>query len=162
MYNNLNRVIMSEYQKIDVKWISDGITLEMDSWAKQFGKYLCAIKDKDDDQNKKAALTTGQLRRFFGEVKHIESDIKKYKSDIIMLKLLLAYAVGRDIKKTKGGNVNKTRIDAFAKEITKAIDVVLEGKSDDEIISRFKNFVKVFEAVVAYHKYYGGQESSKN
>lgn len=141
-------------QKLEKEWIHNPITPEVVAWTESFGKHLCAYKDNNQE---KKALTTGQLRKFFGEVKRIDANVEKYKEDLIMLKPLLAYAVGRDKKNTGRGLANKTRIDDFAEEITKAIDAVLEGRNLKE---DFKRFVKILEAVVAYHKRYGGQENS--
>lgn len=143
-------------QKFEKQWIYSPITPEIVEWTKSFGKYLCAYNENNPS---KKALTTGQLRKFFGEVKRIEADVVKYKEDLVMLKPLLAYAVGRDKKKSGRELVNKTRIDDFAEEITTAIEAVLEGNNLKE---NFKKFVKILEAIVAYHKRYGGQENSSN
>ena len=76
-----------------------------------------------------------------------------------MLKPLLAYAVGRDKKKAGRDMVNKTRIEEFCKEMSKAIDAI-RYDNDDVLKSDYKNFVQIFESIVAYHKYYGGQENN--
>lgn len=147
-------------QKLDKSWIVKGINPEIVEWTKSFGKYLCAFEEINPQ---KKALTTGQLRKFFGEIKRIEADVLKHKADIAMLKPLLAYAVGRDKKKGfKGEMVNKTRIDDFEKEISTAIDAIRLNNSDDILKSDYRNFVQIFESIVAYHKYYGGQENSNN
>ena len=143
-------------QKFEKHWIYSPITPELVTWTESFGMYLCAYNENNPS---KKALTTGQLRKFFGEVKRIDADVVKYKEDLVMLKPLLAYAVGRDKKKSGRELVNKTRIDDFAKEITTAIEAVLEGSNLKE---DFKKFVKILEAIVAYHKRYGGQENSSN
>lgn len=143
-------------QKFEKKWIYAPITPMIIGWTESFGKYLCAYNESNPT---KKALTTGQLRKFFGEVKRIDADVIKHREDLIMLKPLLAYAVGRDKKKLGKDFINKTRIDDFADEITKAIDAVLDGNNLKE---DFKKFVKILEAIVAYHKRYGGQENSSN
>ncbi len=133
-----------EYPEFNKEWIGSPITLETSRWTEDFGKYLCAYEE--DKQGK--ALTTGQLRKFFGEVKRIETaGVQKCKDDLVMLKPLLAYAVGRAKK--------ENRIKEFSEEITNAIDAVLEG---EDIEGGFRNFVKILEAIVAYHKRYGGQD----
>ena len=139
-------------QKLKKEWIYSEITPEIAEWSESFGKFLCAY---DEPKPIKKPLTTGQLRKFFGEVKRIESNVEKNKEDIVMLKPLLAYAVGRD--KNNSGK-NKTRIEEFAKEVTTAVDAVINGKN---LKSDFKTFVKLLESIVAYHKYYGGKENSK-
>lgn len=134
-------------QKIDTDWVKNGINYDTVKWAESFGKYLCDLKPDGNPGIK--ALTAAQLRRFFGEIKRIELYIDKNKEDIIMLKPLLAYAIGKDTR--------KTRIKEFGEELFKAIDFILKNDCDPVL---FKNFVKILEAIVAYHKLYGGKESN--
>ena len=121
-------------------------------FAKRFGSYL----GKDDwrqetDRNgkmkkvKESKLTTSQLRKFFGEV-------KKQQTEFILLKPKLAYAVGR----AKDQNA---KINDFYHVISKAIDCVKADTHEDSE-KRFHNFIKVFEAIVAYHK--AAEESKMN
>jgi CRISPR-associated protein Csm2 len=134
-------------QHLDKQWIYKDITEDVVEWADSFGKFLCS------EQGTKP-LTTGQLRKFFGEVKRIETNLSSNKADIIMLKPLLAYAVGRD----KNDGRNKTKIDKFSEEMNRGIDAVIDGK---DLKSDFSHFVKIFEAIVAYHKFYGAKENNR-
>ena len=143
-------------QKLEKEWVWNGITPDIVKWTESFGKYLCKIEDPNDRDPKKA-MTTAQLRRFFGEVKRIDADVIKNKADIPMLKPLLAYAVGRD-KNSRGKN--KTRIEEFELEMRKAIDAIRWSDSDEVLKSDYKNFEQILESIVAYHKYYGGQENN--
>lgn len=137
------------------EWIHQPITQEIVEWCREFGKELS--KPKDDRNNReskdrnnresKNPLTTSQLRKFFGEVKRIEMQEELCAADIIMLKPLLAYAVGRD--------KNNTRIRDFQEQMTIAINGIRMDK--ENITKDFKNFINIFEAIVAYHKYYGGK-----
>lgn len=149
---------MEDYpkQKLDKQWVRDGITPSIVAWTESFGKYLCAFGEQRPE---KKALTTGQLRKFFGEVKRIDADVVKHKAEIPMLKPLLAYAVGRDKKSTRNGMVNSSRIEEFGKELTNAIDGI-RYDNDDILKSDYKNFVQIFESIVAYHKFYGGKENN--
>ena len=149
---------MQDYpnQKMEQSWVRNGITPDIVKWTESFGKFLCAY---EEDKPIKKALTTGQLRKFFGEVKRIDADVLKHKSEIPMLKPLLAYAVGRDKKKDVRGMVNKTRVEEFEQELSTAIDAI-RFDNDDILKSDYKNFVQIFESIVAYHKYYGGQENN--
>ena len=135
---------MSKYpdQKLDPMWIESGMTLDIVEWTDSFGKYL-ASKDV------KKPMTTGQIRKFYGEVKRIDAAIEKHKHDIPMLKPLLAYAVGRD--KAIGKN---SKIEDFEKELSKAIGAIRM----EYVVADYKNFVQIFESIVAYHKYHGGKE----
>lgn len=150
---------MEEYKypkPLKKEWVRDGITPDIVKWTESFGKYLCAFEEQKPE---KKALTTGQLRKFFGEVKRIDTDVIKHKSEIPMLQPLLAYAVGRDKKSTRNGMVNKTRIEEFGKELSSAIGAI-RFDNDYVLKSDYKNFVQIFESIVAYHKYYGGQENN--
>lgn len=131
---------------MEEKWIHNGITDEAIQWADEFGRNMSEGVDKVI-----GALTTSQLRKFFGELRRIDTDLDRKIGDLPMLKPMLAYAVGRD-KNDKG--MNKTKIGEFGKEISKGLNAIREGEHRK---SDFKNFVKLFEAIVAYHKYYGGK-----
>jgi CRISPR type III-A-associated protein Csm2 len=114
-------------------------------YAEEFGTFLGQDYEWRDDKGrykKKEALTTNQLRKFYGEVKR--QQMRGFnKSDFILLKPKLAYAVGR-AKKSKNGDIESNIAD-FYKIICQAIELVNDDKS-------FKNFIKLFEAIVAYHK----------
>ena len=128
------------------EWIQNGITDEAVDWANKFGEKLASR----DNANRLNPMTTAQLRKFFGEIRRIDADLNSKLDDLPMLKPMLAYAVGRD----RDGGVHRTKIGVFEKEITAGIDVVL--KSSDKK-SSFKNFLKLVEAIVAYHKFHGGK-----
>ncbi|MDD4150193.1 MAG: type III-A CRISPR-associated protein Csm2 [Bacteroidales bacterium] len=132
-------------QRFEKNWIYSPITEEIVKWTDSFSSYLTK---KEEYIN---PLSTSQLRKFFGELKRIESNFKEKKCDLPMLKPMLAYAVGRD-KNERGRN--KTKIKEFSEEINKGLDAI---RNDDNIEKDFKNFLKIFESIVAYHKYHGGK-----
>lgn len=140
---------------IQQEWISDKITQETVDFAKEFGKYLATtdswVEISRDGKTQKevygAILTTSQLRRFFGEVKRQQTNGYE-ESSFIMLTPKLAYAVGR-AKKDKKGNVRYVKIEDFFMVFEDAIKKV--GKSENKQ-QAFKNFISIFEAIVAYHK----------
>ena len=110
-------------------------------FAERFGNYL-AVVDSDSEP-----LTTSQLRKFFGEVKRQQMMKEFNETDFTMLKPKLAYAVGR--AKQNGKKNKAQKIDDFFVVIADAIDKVL---SSPDRTKAFKNFIKAFEAIVAYHK----------
>lgn len=115
--------------------ITGSITDKTVKFAQIFGTHL-GSDIKSGFKTDVAKLTTNQLRKFFGEVKR--QQMSGYdKTDFVLLKPKLAYAVGR----TKG----KSKITDFYDVMCAAIDSVTDKKS-------FKNFIQFFEAVVAYHK----------
>ncbi len=117
-----------QLQNPNVDWLRDGIDGEAINWAQKAGKHF-------------KYMTTSQIRKFFGEVRRIQGGFDRYKSDIPMLRAQLAYAAGR----------NKN-----VKPFQKTFEPMLVEVGQDK--ARFNNFVKLLEATVAYHKYYGGKE----
>lgn len=102
-------------------------------WAKSFGTDLA----KQVNGQRDSELTTNQLRKFFGEVKR--QQIKGYKSeDFILLNPKLAYAVAK-----------KGKRDAKINDFYFVFSRIMEKVKDEK---KFKNFIKIFESVVAYHK----------
>lgn len=117
------------------------VTNETVIFAKEFGAYLGKDKKKIDARSgreiiSEKKLTTNQLRKFFGEVKR-QQMVGYKETDFVLLKPKLAYAVGRADQNSK--------IKDFYYVMSNAIDLV----SNEH---QFKNFIKVFEAIVAYHK----------
>ncbi|MDO5760615.1 MAG: type III-A CRISPR-associated protein Csm2 [Bacteroidota bacterium] len=145
--------------KLNPQWVHEPIKQEIVGWCESFGEYLVT-----GDNNYSEPLTTSQIRRFFGEVKRIEMNLdasnKENKdaenlSKITMLNPLLTYAVGRKMKKVGREMKCTSAIKPFYEELSKAITEI--GKNKEHYKEYFKNFVKIFEAIVAYHKMYGGE-----
>ena len=143
---------MSWNKLIPENEIKEKVTDVTVEFAKEFVEHL----GKCDKQVK---LTTSQLRKFFGEVK--KQQMNGYdETEFILLKLKLAYAVGRARSKVKSVKLkDELRINDFYHVISKAIDCV-KADTHEESEKRFHNFIKVFEAIVAYHK--AAEESKMN
>ncbi|MEE0912914.1 MAG: type III-A CRISPR-associated protein Csm2 [Paludibacteraceae bacterium] len=123
--------------------ITEKVTNVTVDFAKRFGTHLGTSDIGNTGKPINNQMTTSQLRKFFGEVKR--QQMKGYdETDFILLKPKLAYAVGR-------ANGKNPKIKDFYDVISKAIDCV-KASSQEESKKRFKNFIKVFEAIVAYHK----------
>lgn len=124
--------------------ISEKVTDATIMFAKDFGFYLAeSVKDPVKNRVIEEALTTNQLRKFFGEVKR--QQLSGYdQTAFAMLKPKLAYAAGRAHKDKK-----KYKIDDFYFVLSDAIDKVNRSADKNKA---FKNFISVFEAIVAYHK----------
>jgi len=113
---------------------------EMVSIANEFGKHL---KDK--------GLTTSQIRKFLDAVITLKgsSSIGKdfdYRTETMMIKPKLAYAVGKD--RNKG---DRNAVKPLMEIMEPCIDRIY-AKED------FVQFAKFVEAIVAYHKYHGGRD----
>lgn len=115
----------------------------------EFGRNLAKRETGPDPRNpnhqktRKEAMSTSQIRRFFGALKRIQADFDNLKGEILLLEPKLAYAVGRD--------QNNSKIDEFFREISPLIRDINEDEK------KFKNFVSIVEAIVAYHKVQGGK-----
>lgn len=133
---------------IDECWFRDKVTEKTVDYANKFASHLA-----EGDKRETLALTTSQLRRFFGAMKNLQMNIQISgfnESGFVMLKPQLAYAVGRARKNNSSFHTYK--IEDFADVLSKAIDIV--NASDNKDLA-FKNFIRFFEAIVAYHKVYG-------
>lgn len=88
------------------------------------------------------SLTKSQIRNIYGAVKKMQMKGKLDTHKLLMLKPKLAYAAKRH-----GGGVNTLK-----DVLTQAIDLV----GNDQ--QKFNRFVDFFEAILAYHKAYGGRD----
>ncbi len=104
-------------------------------------------------------VTTSQIRNIFGTVRAIEQDVKMSDDDeplplhvqreLQMLRPKLAYQYGR--VQGREDDPDKAAIGALTKILSDAISLV---GADTR---RFRNFVDFFEAILAYHRRYGGR-----
>lgn len=98
-------------------------------------------------------LTTSQIRNIFGEVRSIEQEVGleeetlplNVQRRLLMLKPKMAYQIGRFS--------NNNALRALVDTLSRAIDLI----GND--VRRFHTFVDLFEAILAYHRRYGGKTS---
>jgi CRISPR-associated protein Csm2 len=121
--------------------LDTGISSEHLVVLEEWGHYLA-----NGETNVKK-MTTSQIRRFFGEIKRIQADFINSKKDIILLDPKIAYAVGRS--KKESGKM-RVAIEEFYNQVSPLIRSIQEDEK------KFKNFVHVCEAIVAYHRAKGG------
>ena len=120
----------SNYQQ---KWIAQDIDGDFPVFAETIGKYMA-------ENN----LTNSKIRSIYGEMKRIQmGDYDKEKASFILLRPKVAYALGRDIG-NKGLQLFKIMFDNCSAS-------VVDKRT-------FLNFCNVFEAVLAYHRAYGGKD----
>lgn len=135
--------------KLKKEWIQDGISDETVNWSKSFGEFL------QSNARGTGPLTSSQIRKFYGELKRIQSDPIKFSADIPLLKAKLAYAVGREAKNNRGQISYSTKLKELFDELEKGIDYI--RKDENNIKHDTINFVKIVESIVAYHKFFGGK-----
>lgn len=94
-------------------------------------------------------VKTNQIRKLFGAIRQIEAKgfgVKETLIDVKMLEPRLAYAYG------KATGTSKEGLKLLYDNLKEPIRVIGDDKD------KFKNFVMVVEAIVAYHKAEGGQD----
>ncbi|MGQ9895157.1 MAG: type III-A CRISPR-associated protein Csm2 [Roseiflexus sp.] len=104
-------------------------------------------------------VTTSQIRNIFGTVRMIEQEVKtldddkplpiRVQRDLQMLRPKLAYQYGR--VQGRDDDPKKAAMGALTGILSEAIALV---GSD---VRRFRNFMDFFEAILAYHRRYGGR-----
>lgn len=125
-------------------WITGGADKAMIAFADKAGKYMAPNSQKD-----KQALSKSQIRNVFGEMKRIQlkwgktSNINECISSFMLLKPKVAYAEGRN--KTMG-------LSLFKKIFDEGWGYVDNNRKN------FNNFCALLEAILAYHKAYGGKD----
>ncbi len=108
------------------------------------GKYAEKLAERS-----RSRLKTTQLRRFFGAIKDIAKNLEvnewnKVEADFYLLKPKLAYAKGR-----------KLIPDEFYCVVKSLMNKIDKGDENNKK-ENFIRFVQFLEAVVAYHKFHGG------
>lgn len=102
-------------------------------------------------------LKASQVRKVFTEVRKIEALWEQEDKRgaalrrLVMLKPKLAYQEKR--QERRDGSPMKP----LSTALTSAIDIVANEKNTEKQDTYFRNFIEFFEAVLAYHKYLGGQ-----
>jgi CRISPR-associated protein Csm2 len=125
-------------------WVSERLDDAAITFAEDFGQHLC---DLQQGRPGRMALTTSQIRNFFGEVKRIQArGFEKQRTSFLLIRPKLAYAEARVLAKNRD-----SRISDFRKVMELAHGAVRTEP-------QFQNFVDFLEATLAYHKFYGGRD----
>jgi CRISPR-associated protein Csm2 len=103
---------------------------------------------------KEMGLATNQIRALFGEVRQIQGqwsmggeNRQRAARRLILLKPKMAYRA----RKERGRAVSE-----LVEVLRPALDEVIAEKDSEKQNGHFKRFVEFFEAILAYHKAYGG------
>jgi len=91
-------------------------------------------------------LSTSQIRRIFSDVKQMEN---YDKNRLNLLRPKMAYTAARHGHKKQG------RLVGEIVDLQEVLDECIRKTNSEE---EFKNFRDFFEAILAYHRYYGGKE----
>ena len=118
-------------------------TRELVGWANDIGKSL-----------KNQGLATNQIRSLYGEVLQIQAMWSMGSNQrelalrrLVLLKPKMAYRARRERGKA---------VQDLVSVLEPALDLVITEKDLGQQDLYFQNFVDFFEAILAYHKAYGG------
>jgi CRISPR-associated protein Csm2 len=123
------------------------------------------ILSLEKNRRNEFALRTNQLRKFLSAVNTVSNKVNVYQAQILSANpsrmskdLVLSEQLAAEIKYLKvkiayqAGRERAVRDFVQKAELTKKID---EIGTD---LSKYKEFAKYIEALVAYHKFYGGKD----
>lgn len=100
-------------------------------------------------------LTTNQIRNVFGTVRQIQmrwpTNARDAYREAVLLRPKMAYYAERE-KKTKERSEG---METLQKTLEPALKLLTDNGQPS--LERFNRFVDLFEAIVAYHKKYGGK-----
>jgi len=143
-----NKVKVDGVAKIK-EWMSSetGLNRLAIEFAEKFGQALAEKK-----------LSTAQIRNVFGEVRRIEMKMREswdeaVETSVLLLRPKLAYSAKRASQKAPIAQELEAVLSAGLKEVS-------AGKDENDKQRRFQRFADFFEAVLAYHKAYGGKENN--
>ena len=118
------------------EWISVGADSDMNNYADEAG-----------NQMKRGGLTNAKIRSIYGEIKRIQmSGFSKNTSAFYLLKPKVAYAYGRE----KNNRETEAGLSIFKQVFDNAFKYVTDDNS-------YNNFCNLMEAIIAYHRAYGGK-----
>jgi CRISPR-associated protein Csm2 len=114
-------------------WITDKIDEDAVKFSEKFGNYLANNR-----------LTTSQIRNIYGELKRIQmKGFEGEKTSFLLLLPKMAYAAKRN--SNEGLNAFKKVFDELHKSVKNEM--------------HYKNMMDLMEAILAYHKAFGGREN---
>jgi CRISPR-associated protein Csm2 len=120
--------------KREVPSILAGDSKKLVENAKELGEHLSR------------GLSTSQIRSIFSEVKQMRG----YDRDRLnLLRPKIAYTAGRHGSRVRGKLVGPIV------DLQEVLDACIQRTSSEKEFENFRNF---FEAILAYHRYYGGKE----
>jgi CRISPR-associated protein Csm2 len=121
-------------QRFQREWITKELDDDAIKFTDDFGKFLSR------------PLSTSQIRNIYGELKRIQmKGFAKEKTKFLLLKPKLAYATARSWS-----------LEPLTDVLNAAFDSI-DKKDMEKGEKQFANFMDFIEAILAYHKAYGGK-----
>lgn len=141
---------MRDVERSMPDWVKSGVRTEADiDLIEDIGKFIADAKQSDRGGYRSGfnAVSTSQIRIAYGEITRLK--MKFDDTSLMMLRPKLAYAAAR--ANDKGGTY------ASLSEIIKIGVNAVAATEEQQRPKAFNNLASVFEAILAYHKAYGGK-----
>ena len=138
----------------------------MDNYVDRADKVMRVLSEEAQKSYGSKMVTTSQIRKFLTAVNRVNGKIDQFKNgnkssasgripeDIQMetkfLKVKLAYQIGR----ADSGRYRANPVKEFADKSGLIGEIDKIGDS----LERYENFARYVEALVAFHKFYGGKD----
>ncbi len=120
-------------------------------WLQKFDRE--AIEFANEQGEMLRSVPSSQIRKIFGTLRELELQLRSGHSDseweakLLMMKPRVAYLAGRH------QSVRNAKLHLL---VSSAVDLIVKAP-DSQQQKMFLNFVRLFEAILAYFKYYGGK-----
>lgn len=138
----------------------------MDNYVDRADKVMRALSEEAQKSYGSKMVTTSQIRKFLTAVNRVNGKIDQFKNgnkssasgripediqmEIKFLKVKLAYQIGRaDSGRNRANPV---------KEFADKSGLISEIDKIGDSLERYENFARYVEALVAFHKFYGGKD----
>lgn len=138
----------------------------MDNYVDRADKAMRALSEEAQKSYGSKMVTTSQIRKFLTAVNRVNGKIDQFKNgnkssasgripediqmEIKFLKVKLAYQIGRaDSGRNRANPV---------KEFADKSGLIGEIDKIGDSLERYENFARYVEALVAFHKFYGGKD----
>ena len=138
----------------------------MDNYVDRADKVMRALSEEAQKSYGSKMVTTSQIRKFLTAVNRVNGKIDQFKNgnkssasgripediqmDIKFVKVKLAYQIGRaDSGRNRANPV---------KEFADKSGLIGEIDKIGDSLERYENFARYVEALVAFHKFYGGKD----
>ena len=138
----------------------------MDNYVDRADKVMRALSEEAQKSYGSKMVTTSQIRKFLTAVNRVNGKIDQFKNgnkssasgripedlqmEIKFLKVKLAYQIGR----ADSGRNRENPVKEFADKSGLIGEIDKIGDS----LESYENFARYVEALVAFHKFYGGKD----
>jgi len=122
--------------------------------AKQADTVITALKKKNND---KIYLKTNQIRKFLTAVNLLTNKVSVYQATHLK-ETTLSDDLASEIKFLKVKAVYQASRDRAVKEFIKEAEIMNQIDGIGNSIKKYQEFAQYMEALVAYHKFYGGKD----